>query len=77
MIGGRVALSGFTVALCGSVLGLLTSHAARGFFFGISPLDPLTHTVMFVTFAGATIAATWIPGRRALRIDPNQALRAE
>jgi putative ABC transport system permease protein len=73
--------SGVTLVAAGSAAGLVAAFAATRalgtLVFGVSHVDP-------VTFAGATLLlivvgllAHWVPVRRALRIDPASALRAE
>jgi len=44
---------------------------------GTSPTDPLTYAAVAILLAGVTLLACWIPGRRALRVDPLVALRHE
>ncbi|MBI3208021.1 MAG: ABC transporter permease [Candidatus Solibacter usitatus] len=49
----------------------------RGILFGVSTADPLTFcTVAFALTAAGSIAC-WLPARRAVRLDPVQALRYE
>ena len=45
--------------------------------FGVSPIDPLTFAVAVLVLVAVALLAHWIPIRRALRIDPALALRAE
>jgi putative ABC transport system permease protein len=49
----------------------------RSLLFGIGPRDPQTIAGLCAAVAAATIAATLIPARRALRIDPAAVLKAE
>lgn len=56
--------------------------AARGRFvapllFEVSPHDPLTLGVVVATLPAIAVAASWIPGWRAPRVDPSEALRAD
>jgi hypothetical protein len=43
--------------------------------FGLTPLDPLTYLIVTVVLLGVSGVASWIPARRATRIDPMTALR--
>ena len=45
--------------------------------FGVTAMDPLTITVTTLLLALAGLGAAFIPGRRAARVDPVLALRAE
>jgi len=45
--------------------------------FGVPPLDPVTYGGTVVLFAVVGLAACYVPLRRALGIDPNEALRYE
>ena len=58
-------------------LSLIGDAGIRNFLFDISPRDPVTY--LSVSFLLCTIAAfaTWLPARRATRVDPMVALRAE
>jgi ABC-type antimicrobial peptide transport system permease subunit len=43
----------------------------------ISPTDPLTYTIVASVLAAVSLVATLVPARRATRVDPMIALRAE
>jgi predicted permease len=66
---------------CGMVLGMpaaaLASRLVASQLFGVRPGDPLTFTLICVLMAIMSIAATYLPARRAASIDPMQALRSE
>jgi predicted permease len=72
---------GLNMALVGGAVGILGAWATRQLtsklLFGISPLDPLTlgSVTLFLVAVGA--AASYLPARRAARLDPTEALRAE
>jgi ABC-type lipoprotein release transport system permease subunit len=44
---------------------------------GISPMDPITFVVVPVALGVVAFLATWIPGRRAGKVDPIVALRVD
>lgn len=60
-------------------LGLLMAAAqlARSAVLGVSPLDPRIYLISAVLVIAVTLAAGWLPARRATRVDPMEALRAE
>jgi len=45
--------------------------------YGISPIDSVTYTSVAVLVAIVTLAAGYVPARRAMRVDPMVALRNE
>jgi putative ABC transport system permease protein len=49
----------------------------RAQLFEIKPTDPITYAAVSLLLAAVGLAAAYIPARRAMRIDPNQALRCE
>ncbi|HAV64742.1 MAG TPA: hypothetical protein DCY13_20540 [Verrucomicrobiales bacterium] len=72
--GSRLALLGVGVGL---VLSLGLSRLIASRLFGIGAHDPLTHAAILVLLMGAALLACWLPARRAARVDPLVALRAE
>jgi predicted permease len=71
-----LALAGIGVAI-GVVLAALGSSLLESLLYGVRGLDPLTFGAACALFAVVTLVATYIPARRAARIDPMVALRAE
>ena len=63
--------------LGGLALSLIAGTLLQGFLFGLSPIDPLSYGVVAAVLLAAAIAATAVPLRRALRVDPAIALRAD
>jgi ABC-type lipoprotein release transport system permease subunit len=48
-----------------------------GFLYGVSGVDPLTYAEITTLLACVALIASWVPARRAARVDPLKALRAE
>jgi predicted permease len=72
--GAILAAAGLAVGL---TLALLSGRALEGLLFGVTARDPVILVLVTVTVAWATLAACYIPVRRAVRVDPMVALRAE
>ena len=72
---------GMTLAGIGLVVGLPAAlgvtRLLRGFLLGVDAWDPATFVATSLVLAAAAAAATWIPARRAARVDPAIALRAD
>ena len=82
--GGVVRLvlrEGLALALAGASIGLLASLAVARLFArwmpGTQPSDPLTLAAVSALLIGVALTATWVPARRASRVDPTIALRWE
>ena len=76
----RLVLSrGLWIVAIGLPVGLLLSLAAtpvvRGLLLGINATDPLTYVAVALAIACVTLAACYVPARRAMRTDPADALR--
>jgi ABC-type antimicrobial peptide transport system permease subunit len=69
-------LSGAGVAI-GLAVTLLASRVVSGFLFELSPNDPITLAGVAALLIATTLLAGLLPARRAARVDPIQALRAE
>lgn len=69
-------LAGTGVAI-GVGLAAVGSTLVESLLFGVPGLDPVTFVGACVLFAIVTLGATYVPARRAARIDPISALRAE
>ena len=79
-----VVRQGMTLTVIGLAIGLTLAlgafgsiGAVRTLLPGISPLDPITFVAVPVVLGMIALLASWIPGRRAGRVDPLVALRYE
>jgi ABC-type antimicrobial peptide transport system permease subunit len=72
--GGRVVVIGVLVGAAGSALLL---RALEAMLFGASPIDPPIYAAVAGVLVLVSLAAAWIPARRAAHVSPLEALRAE
>jgi putative ABC transport system permease protein len=61
----------------GLAIAAAGSQVAASFLRGVPPRDPITYAVVTTVLATIALAATWIPARRAARLDPMRALRQD
>ena len=78
----RLVLSGNSraigVGLAAGIAGALAaSQVLRSSLYGLSPLDPIAYGGVVLLLMAAAITASYLPARRATRIDPMMALRHE
>jgi len=72
--GGRLVVLGIVLGTAGSMLLL---RVLRAMLFGASPIDLPVFTAVALLLVFTAALAIWLPARRAARVDPLQALRAE
>ena len=70
-----------TLVLVGTVVGIpvalgLTKYVSS-LLYGITPRDPLSTTAAVAALVGIAVFASYLPARRASRVDPNIVLRYE
>lgn len=73
---------GLALVAAGAIVGFVLTVAlirplARFLAAGISPLDPVAYTAMFMTMMSSAMLSIWLPSRKAARVDPAESLRAE
>jgi putative ABC transport system permease protein len=72
--GGRLAIVGVAA---GSIIALAGARLIRGLLFEVSATDPITFVAVAAGLLGVALLASYIPARRATRVDPMIALRGE
>jgi ABC-type antimicrobial peptide transport system permease subunit len=70
----KLTVAGAAVGLAGAVA---TSRLFQSLLFEVSPIDPVAFVLAVVLLIGVAALAAYVPARRATRIDPVQALRAD
>ena len=77
----NVVREGMTVAAIGGAIGiagaLAISRVMASLLFGVRATDPLTFVAVAATLGAVALVACYIPARRATRVDPLKALRAD
>ena len=78
---GLVLREGLIVATVGIAVGLVAalglSRVMAGYVFGIKSTDPLTFTAASLLLIAVALLASYVPARRATKVDPTVALRYE
>jgi len=81
VVSRTVLRRGIMLAAAGMLLGIVGALAATGairsLLFDVPPADPITFVAVVVILSGAAILASWLPARRASRVNPVIAMRAE
>ncbi len=74
---GRALALGFAGVGAGIVVAFLSTRTVSSLVYGVSTVDPVTFIGVPLVLVVVTVAATYIPARRAMRVDPVEALREE
>jgi len=72
--GARMAVAGLALGLVGA---LATARVLATLLYGVRPTDLATLATVAGLLGAVALGATWLPARRATRVDPTVALRAE
>jgi ABC-type antimicrobial peptide transport system permease subunit len=76
-----VLREGLQLTLAGLLIGLVgafaLTHLLSTMLYGVRPTDPATFVFVSIVLTSAASLATYIPARRAARVDPMVALRYE
>ena len=76
-----VVRRGLILALAGIALGSAGAYAVsrvlQSLLFGVGARDPFTFFAVAALLGGVALLASWLPARRAARVDPLAAMRAE
>ncbi len=70
--GARLGAIGIAIGLVGA---LLVTRFLRTLLFGVSPFDPVSFVGVALVLSGIALLASYLPARRAARVDPVEALR--
>ena len=78
---GMVLREGLVLTMVGLMVGLLlglgVAQVAASLLYGVSPVDPVSIVVTVALLGAASLLASYIPARRAAKVDPMVALRCE
>jgi ABC-type antimicrobial peptide transport system permease subunit len=72
--GARLTLMGVVI---GSIAAVGLTRFINSFLYGVRPSDPVTFLVVAAFLAGVALTASYVPARRATRVDPLSALRSQ
>jgi ABC-type lipoprotein release transport system permease subunit len=61
----------------GRLVAVGVTRVLQRFLFEVTPTDPIAFTIVTLLLMAVALMAAWLPARRATRIDPCAALRAE
>ena len=80
-VAGLVLRQGLLLALAGVLIGGGAAFALtrwmESLIFGVSPTDPITFSAVSTLLVAIALAASYVPARRAVRVDPMRSLRIE
>jgi putative ABC transport system permease protein len=80
-VASLVLRQGLLLALAGVVIGGAAAYGLtrwmESLIFGVSPTDPVTFSAVSALLVAIALVASYVPARRAVRVDPMHSLRVE
>ena len=76
VVGGGLRVAGLGIAI-GIALALYATRWVKPLLYDVSPTEPGIYVVVAATLLGVAALASWVPARRATKVDPNVALRSD
>jgi predicted permease len=76
VVGDGLRLAGVGVVI-GTALAAAATRVLESMLYGVSATDPMTFAAVALVVAAVALVASYVPARRALRIDPAETLRAD
>ena len=76
VVGGGLRVAGVGIAI-GIALALWSARWVKPLLYDVSPTEPAIYVVVALTLLSVAALASWVPARRATRVDPNVALRSD
>jgi ABC-type antimicrobial peptide transport system permease subunit len=70
--GGSLALIGIVV---GGIAASFVTRLLKGLVYGVSTTDPIAFGAVIALLGAVALLASWLPARRASRVDPMDVLR--
>jgi ABC-type antimicrobial peptide transport system permease subunit len=70
----RLSAAGIVIGLAGA---FAITRVMASLLVGVNPTDPVTFAAIVILFGLIALTASWIPARRASRLDPIAAIREE
>jgi ABC-type antimicrobial peptide transport system permease subunit len=77
MVVGRAARVSMVGVAAGVAMALFATRALATLLFEVEPHDPLTFWIVAASILAVSIVASYLPARRAARVDPIATMRAE
>ena len=77
LVVGQVVVLAIAGVIMGLGLAVASTRVMANLLFGVSTTDPITFIVISLLLIGVSVAASLVPARRAINIDPMEALRYE